>query len=471
MPDGQYSPTSNTSKIGVDLDILGKEVHGGPGLSENAQNTLEELLELNNLMAKSLILDEPDLSKKIGVVRANRTTTGIQTWNRFAAMYTIGSNKGGSCAITFETRDLLGRIFERMRINGAGDVGIGTSAPNVKLEVQGDVRIDDNTLYLRRNNDPNHGLGWFGSGKLFANNNVDGPVLFGFSGGVLGTTNGGQKVAMSWNKDGNVGIGISDPKAKLHVEATDKPTIMAQSSFGGLVSGSNGGHGVFGTNIYMNSNNQLKTAGTHNANYGYAGMHTTWGNIHFYAAGGNTTENGSISPVSRLFIRGSDGFVGIGVTSPKYQLDVNGTINASADVVVGGGDCAEEFDVVNAESIEPGTVMVIDNDGVLKASEKAYDKRVAGVISGGGDLRPGITLDKQTNKSSRLPVALNGKVYCKVDADCSAVEVGDLLTTSPTYGHAMKVSDHVKSIGAIIGKALRPLESGCGLIPILVALQ
>ena len=115
-----------------------------------------------------------------------------------------------------------------------------------------------------------------------------------------------------------------------------------------------------------------------------------------------------------------------------------GNINAK-DVMLVGGDCAEEFDIVDAESIEPGTVMVIDNDGALRASEQAYDKRVAGVISGAGDLRPGITLDKQTNKANRLPLALTGKVYCKVDADCGAVEVGDLLTTSSTYGHAMKV--------------------------------
>ena len=64
-----------------------------------------------------------------------------------------------------------------------------------------------------------------------------------------------------------------------------------------------------------------------------------------------------------------------------------------------------------------------------------------------------------------------GKVYCKVDADYASIEVGDLLTTSSTPGHAMKADDPFKTFGAVIGKALRPLKAGRGLIPILVALQ
>jgi hypothetical protein len=68
-------------------------------------------------------------------------------------------------------------------------------------------------------------------------------------------------------------------------------------------------------------------------------------------------------------------------------------------------------------------------------------------------------------------VALLGKVYCKVDAQFGAVAVGDLLTTSPTAGHAMKAADPAQAFGAVIGKALRPLTAGQGLIPILIALQ
>jgi len=71
----------------------------------------------------------------------------------------------------------------------------------------------------------------------------------------------------------------------------------------------------------------------------------------------------------------------------------------------------------------------------------------------------------------RVSVALVGKVYCKVDAAYARIEVGDLLTTSPRPGYAMKANDQGRAFGAVIGKALAPLESGTGLVPILVALQ
>jgi hypothetical protein len=95
---------------------------------------------------------------------------------------------------------------------------------------------------------------------------------------------------------------------------------------------------------------------------------------------------------------------------------------------------------------------------------------VAGVVSGAGEYKPGIVLDRRGN-GNRVPVALVGKVYCQVDAEFAAIAVGDLLTTSATPGHAMRATNPLEAFGAVIGKALRPLASGRGLIPILVALQ
>jgi hypothetical protein len=148
-----------------------------------------------------------------------------------------------------------------------------------------------------------------------------------------------------------------------------------------------------------------------------------------------------------------------------------GNVEVTGDIRLVNADCAEDFDISGAEQVEPGTVMVIDPEGALQPSHHAYDKCVAGVISGAGGYKPGIVLDQQQSQGNRLPVALLGKVYCKVDAQYASVEVGDLLTTSATPGHAMKVGDPLKAFGTVIGKALRPLREGQALIPILIALQ
>jgi hypothetical protein len=154
------------------------------------------------------------------------------------------------------------------------------------------------------------------------------------------------------------------------------------------------------------------------------------------------------------------------------NVGVTKTLTVGIDIVLANADCAEDFDIVGLVKVEPGTVMVIDTEGALRESDQAYDKRVAGVISGAGNYKPGLILDKQQDSSSnRMPIALMGKVYCKVDASYGAIEVGDLLTTSPTPGEAMKVTDPLKAFGSVIGKALRPLREGQGLIPILIALQ
>jgi len=165
------------------------------------------------------------------------------------------------------------------------------------------------------------------------------------------------------------------------------------------------------------------------------------------------------------------GNVGIGTSEPQATLHVNGDIMASGDIVLQNADCAEEFDIASVEEAEPGTVMVLDESGHLRPSSEPYDKKVAGVVSGGGDLKPGLILDNQPGKNNRLPIALLGKTCCKVDTRYSPIEVGDLLTTSSTPGHAMKATDPVRAFGSIIGKALHSLNSGTGMIPILIALQ
>jgi hypothetical protein len=115
--------------------------------------------------------------------------------------------------------------------------------------------------------------------------------------------------------------------------------------------------------------------------------------------------------------------------------------------------------------------MVLADEGRISPSWRAYDKRVAGVVSGGGDYKPGILLNNYDKNSDRIAIALVGKVFCNVDASYAPIEVGDLLTTSDTVGYAMKASDYSRAFGAVIGKALLPLSEGKALLPILVAMQ
>jgi hypothetical protein len=126
---------------------------------------------------------------------------------------------------------------------------------------------------------------------------------------------------------------------------------------------------------------------------------------------------------------------------------------------------------VDDGTIEPGSVMVVSDHGRLTTSTHAYDRRVVGVVSGAGQYRPGLVLDNRERNGMRLPIGLVGKVYCKVDAVDHPVEVGDLLTSSGTPGHAMKATDPMKAFGAVIGKALGRLSDGRGVIPVLVTLQ
>ena len=141
--------------------------------------------------------------------------------------------------------------------------------------------------------------------------------------------------------------------------------------------------------------------------------------------------------------------------------------------ITGGSDIAEPFDI-NGKDIKEGMVLSIDpeNPGKLKISEKAYDRCVAGIVSGAGGINAGMIMGQSGSiADGNVPVALTGRVYCYADASNNPIQAGDLLTSSDVPGYAMKVSDHEKAQGAIIGKAMTSLENGQGLVLVLVSLQ
>ena len=177
-------------------------------------------------------------------------------------------------------------------------------------------------------------------------------------------------------------------------------------------------------------------------------------------SGVNLTGNGTdIAVKGNILLQKADGKTAI-------RIDAN-----EGDIILEQADCAEDFDIVCTEIARPGAVMVLDANGTLEPCSKAYDTRVVGVVSGAGDYRPGIVLDKRVDSANRLPIALIGKVFCQVSAEFGSVEIGDLLVTSSIPGFAMKANDQNAAFGAVIGKALKPLKTGQGLVPVLVSLQ
>ena len=255
---------------------------------------------------------------------------------------------------------------------------------------------------------------------------------------------------------------------------------FSSGGFGVYGEGLAGGSGVVGKSSTWHAVGGFSASTTGGAGvYGEAtgpgviGVSKTWHGVY-----GETPSNTGGAGVWGEHKGGGSGVVGVSQSGAgvygkggRVAAFFEGDVEVTGDLRLTNADCAEDFDVADAHLVEPGTVMVLRDDGVLEPSQTSYDKRVAGVISGAGDYKPAIVLDKQGSRPNRKPVALLGKAYCKVDAKFGAVGMGDLLTTSPTLGHAMKATDQLKAFGAVIGKAMRPLASGQGLIPILIALQ
>ncbi len=143
--------------------------------------------------------------------------------------------------------------------------------------------------------------------------------------------------------------------------------------------------------------------------------------------------------------------------------------------VAAGADIAEITPVTEKENLSIGDVVVIDGDDGLRVtrSSKPCDTSVYGIISSYEQASMVIGDDPEGDgiHTHRLPVALIGRVDANVTVENGVIKPGDLLVTSSTPGHLMKCSDIAKCAGAIAGKALESLESGKGMIKILVTLQ
>ena len=333
-------------------------------------------------------------------------------------------------------------------------------------------------------------------GQTFTATNPGEPGVMGTSSqfnGVLGVTTANGHAGVAGVSDEGVGNGIYG-RSKNANGVVGYSGANGHNGVAGVNEDGNG-HGVYGRSkhaagVFGQSAefNGVLGVSTANGHSGVAGVHDEGDGFGVYGRSQNNvgvygeTQSAGAAAIA-AFMLNPNGIgaalhaenrgQGVGVFAKGGRLAAlfEGDVEVTGDIRLTNADCAEDFNVSEAASVEPGTVMVLGDEETLSPSHGAYDKRVAGVISGAGNYKPGIVLDKQDSQQRRLPVALLGKVFCKVDAQFGPIEVGDLLTTSPTAGHAMRVDDPFKAFGAVIGKALRPLNEGQGLIPILIVLQ
>jgi len=210
-------------------------------------------------------------------------------------------------------------LVERLRINSDGNVGIGTSSPTRKLDVNGDINVASGGA-----------VAWGGTFANYITANTSSNLM---------AFNVNSLERMRIDSSGNVGIGLTAPSSKLQVVGTSGG--LTSVAFGNSVSGdytflraysypaASNGYTIFGLQAYSS----LVSSNVQVAELGFTKEGAGTDNKAYFTV---TTHNGT-SLAERMRIT-SAGDVGIGTNSPSTKLEVsNGAITAGSggDVLVG----------------------------------------------------------------------------------------------------------------------------------------
>jgi hypothetical protein len=328
-----------------------------------------------------------------------------------------------------------GNPLEAVFVDSIGRVGIGTTEPSEELHIAG----TNPRLLVEDTGGSNPEINLRSAGK------ANWAIYKQSTSGDLRFFQGTSDKVLIQDVTGNVGIGTTNPGKKLDVVGD----IMAQGT---------GGFNGAGDEAVLN-------------------LGVIPGHFYLKAVWGDGIKMGTYAAADSFVLKQTTGNVGIGTANPTTKLDVNGRVKTKTLEITGGADLSEQFNI--SDDVEllkpiPGMVVSIDpeKEGALVVSDHAYNRRVAGIISGAGDVNPGMVMGQQgTAADGAYPVALTGRVYCLAETSGGSIEPGDLLTTSDIPGYAMKVKDYGKAQGAIIGKAMTRLDRDKGQVLVLVTLQ
>jgi len=289
----------------------------------------------------------------------------------------------------------------------------------------------------------------------------------------------GTVVALQGNGGG---VGNNNKQGRAIVDdGKNGLAINYANDFGQVViAGGTTVHGTFGTDGNITSGANIFAAGEiHSGSNIYSalgvvvtGEISTGSNI---LCGSGLLAKGVIQSGGN--ISSGLGILAAGDMHANGNITSDNTLTGKTLQITGGSDLAEPYKIAPADNTppRPGLVVSIDPEqtGQMRVCARAYDNSVGGIISGAGGVQPGVVLRQAgTVADGTLPIASVGRVWCWCDADAGgAITPGDLLTTSATPGHAMRVRDHDRARGAVLGKAMSPLKSGRGLVLVLVTLE
>ena len=321
-----------------------------------------------------------------------------------------------------------------IHLDGTGSVGIGTTAPLHELSIRSFAGVPtwtSNGWIGAIDLDNASAIAWGSNsaGQRFGMGHTNGSFVMWRTAADPGTTANPATYDFTITDAGNVGIGTTGPGAKLQIvsggDIGTPQALLTQTTSGDYA--------------------RLRFSATGSPSAWDIAAGTGGGIMNFYAT--STGRN-------------------------VLSLNPNGTASVAVLAITGGADLAEPFPMQD-EPIAKGAVVVIDEKrpGHLKRSTRAYDRRVAGIVSGANGVQPGISLQQKGVMEGAQNVALSGRVYVQADASEGAIAPGDMLTTSDTPGYAMKVIDPARAQGAVIGKAMSALDEGQGMVLVLVTLQ
>lgn len=266
-----------------------------------------------------------------------------------------------------------------MTIGTEGNVGIGTASPasGYRLDVVGATRLSPGNGTIQFGS-PNAelGLSMLQSSGNRADLRFNGSTLKLLAGSGVGPPSSLNGIAV--HTSGNVSIGsLEPPAAKLQVVAQDALSLV-----------------------------------------GYQPFLTLYDSGAGYAPSRIQGVNGELVLEPSSFVNRSN-------PNSSVVIANSGNVSVATLTIRGGADLAEPFEL-SEEGIAKGSVVVIDAEhpGKLKLSTRAYDRRVAGIVSGANGVNPGISLHQTSVLEKGENVSLSGRVYVLADAEGARLNRG-----------------------------------------------